>query len=84
MDFKKWNSKDKCKLYLNEGDELQVEVVHEVGEIDLTIIGKNGSEPYTGNNLESIAFTVAVSETDEYEIRITGKNATGKVTVKKA
>ncbi|HHW00218.1 MAG TPA: hypothetical protein GXX36_11755 [Clostridiaceae bacterium] len=84
MDFKKWSSKDKCRLSLNEGDELQVEVVHEDGEIDLMINGKNGSEPYSGNDLKSIAFTVAVSETDEYDIRITGKDATGRVTVKNA
>jgi hypothetical protein len=44
--------------------------------------GKNGSEPYTGNNLKPGLFTVTVSETDRYEIRITGKGATGKVFVK--
>ena len=46
------------------------------------VSGKNGSEPYTGNDLESGVFTVTVSETDKYDIRITGKDATGKVTVK--
>ncbi len=61
---------------------LQIEVVHEAGKIALTVSGKNGSEPYTGNNLESGVFTVTVSETDQYEIRITGKDATGKVVVK--
>mgnify|MGYP007102228455 FL=1 len=66
-----------------KGDVLQVEVVREDGEIDLVITGKNGAEPYTGNDLESIEFTVTVSETDKYEVRITGKNATGKIMVKK-
>jgi hypothetical protein len=32
--------------------------------------------------LESFLFTVAVSETDEYAIKIAGKKATGKITVK--
>jgi hypothetical protein len=74
--------KNKCELSLNKGDVLQIEVVHEDGKIALTVSGKNGSEPYTGNNLKSGVFTVTVSETDKYDIRITGKNATGKVMVK--
>ena len=82
MDFKEWNSTNKCELSLNKGDVLQIEVVREEGKIALMVSGKNGSEPYTGNNLESGVFTVTVSETDRYAIRITGKNATGKVMVK--
>lgn len=82
MDFKEWSSKNKCELSLNKGDVLQIEVVREGGKIALMVSGKNGSEPYTGNNLESGVFTVTVSETDKYAIRITGKNATGKVMVK--
>jgi hypothetical protein len=82
MDFKEWSSKNKCELSLNKGDVLQIEVVREGGKIALMVSGKNGSQPYTGNNLESGVFTVTVSETDRYDIRITGKNATGKVMVK--
>lgn len=82
MDFIDWSSKNKCELSLNEGDEVQIETIRENGEIALKVIGKNGSEPYTGKNLESGIFTVTVSETDIYEIRITGKDATGKVIAK--
>ncbi|HHW32163.1 MAG TPA: hypothetical protein GXX20_10920 [Clostridiaceae bacterium] len=82
MDFREWSSRNKCELSLIKGDELQVEVLCDEGEIALAINGKNGSEPYTGNNLKSMVFTVAVSETDEYEIQISGKNATGKVKVR--
>ena len=45
---------------------LQIEVSREDGEIALMISGRNGSEPYTGNNLKSGLFTVTVSETDKY------------------
>lgn len=83
MDFKEWSSKNKCELSLNRGDVLQIEIVREDGEIDLMIRGKNGTEPYTGNNLKSVNFTVTVSETDRYITHITGKNATGKITVEK-
>ena len=83
MDFKEWSSNNKCELFLKKGEVLQVEVVREDGEIDLMIRGKNGTEPYSGNNLQSIIFTVTVSETDRYVTYITVKNATGKITVKK-
>ena len=75
-------ARNKCELSLNRGDVLQIEVDREGGEIALAVSGKKGSEPYTGNDLKSGVFTVTVSETDEYLIRITGKDATGKVTVK--
>lgn len=83
MDFTKYNGKSKCELSLDDGDVLQVEVTRDSGEIAFSISGKNGSEPYTGNDLESITFTTAVSETDEYVFRINGKDATGKILVKK-
>ncbi|NLY43305.1 MAG: hypothetical protein GX066_04920 [Clostridiaceae bacterium] len=82
MDFKEWSSKDKCELSLNKGDMLQFKIDREDGEIALAVCGKNGQEPYAGKNLESGIFTVTVSETDKYDIIITGKDATGKVTVK--
>lgn len=82
MDFKEWSAKNKCELSLNRDDVLQIEVARESGEIALMVSGKNGGEPYTGNDLESGIFTVAVSETDEYVIRIAGEDATGKITVK--
>lgn len=83
IDFKEWSSKEKCTVYLNNGDVMQFEVTHEDGEIALTVSGQKGSEPYTGNNLKPGTFTVSVSESDNYDIQITGKDATGKITVKK-
>lgn len=82
MDFKEWSSRSKYELSLNKGEVLQLDVTHEAGEINLKIRGKNGSEPYTGNELESGVFTVTVSEKDEYMILITGNEATGKIIVK--
>ncbi len=82
MHFTEWSAKNKCELALERGDVLQVEVARESGEIALAVSGKNGSEPYTGNNLTPGIFTVTVSETDRYVVKITGKNATGKVGIK--
>ena len=82
MDFKEWSAKNKCELILHRNDILQIEFDRESGEINLAVSGKNGSQPYAGNRLESGLFTVAIAETDEYVIQITGSNATGKLTVK--
>jgi hypothetical protein len=80
--FNDYTSENKCKLFLVAGDTVQVEVDHEEGKIMLTVSGKNGSQPYTGNDLKSGTFTVTVSETDEYIFHIKGNGATGKITVK--
>lgn len=61
---------------------VQIEVEYEAGKIAFGVSGKNGSEPYAGNDLQPGVFTVTVSETDEYIFRITGKEATGKITVR--
>jgi hypothetical protein len=83
MNLKDWSAKNKYELSLNSGDVLQIEIERESGEIGLIITSKNGAEPYRGNISESITFTVTVSETDKYTAQITGKKATGKITVKK-
>lgn len=80
MEFKEWSAQNKCELSLGKNDELQIETSCENGEVSLSVKGKNGSRPYTGNNLGSGTFTVTVPQTDEYIITITGKNATGSLT----
>ncbi len=81
MDFQEWSSKNKCELFLKKGDVIQIEIIRDGGEIDLTLRGKNGTEPYTGNKLKSTIFTVTVSETDSYIFHVSGKNASGKIKV---
>jgi hypothetical protein len=81
-DLYKFNAENKCEILLAKGSVLQVEVENEEGKITLTVTGKRGSSPYTGNDLQSGIFTFAVSETDQYIFQIKGTNATGKITVK--
>lgn len=83
MNFSAWSAQNKCELSLSAGDVLQVEVARESGEIALSITGKRGDEPYTGNDLASGMFTVTISKADEYVVRLSGKDATGAVTVKR-
>jgi hypothetical protein len=82
MEFKEFSAKNKCELSMEKDDVLQIEVSRDGGEIALNIRGKNGSEPYTGNDLQSGLFTVTVSEADEYVVAITGDNAAGNVAVR--
>ncbi len=82
MELKEFSEKSKCELSLKKNDELQIEVSRKGGKIGLTITGKNGSEPYGGNNLRTGIFTVTVSEEDDYVISITADNATGSLRVK--
>lgn len=81
MELTDFNAGDECRLSLKERDTLQIDISLDSGSIGLEISGINGSQPYTGNDLESALFTVTVSETDEYVFRITGNGATGKVII---
>lgn len=83
MNLKEWTAEDKCDLFLKKGEVLEVEVVVEEGDVDLSILGANGAEPYMGNDLGSMRFTVTVPETDRYIVHVAGKRATAKITVKK-
>jgi len=83
VDLGNWTSGRTCEISLNKGDTLLVDIDRETGSIALEISGRNGSEPYTGNNLKSGRFTVTVSETDMYDIRITGRGATGRLIIEK-
>lgn len=84
INFLEWNKQQEYKLYLQKGDVLQFIINREMGKIGLNVMGRNGSEPYTGNDVESGVFTVTVSETDDYVIFITGEDATGQIRIKRA
>lgn len=77
--FNEWSGHNKCQMSLNKGDEIQVEIVRESGEVSLAIRGKTGSEPYMGNHFDSGTFTVTVPGTDGYVIQLSGDKATGKI-----
>lgn len=83
IDYKEWSEKNKCELSMSKNEVLQITVDREGGKIALNIRGKDGgSEPYTGNDLQSGTFTVTVSETDHYVIQISGNDASGRMTLK--
>lgn len=83
VSFDKWSEQSKCEMSLNQGDEVRVEVALESGELDLSMRGKKGSEPYTGNDIKEIAFTVKADATDEYVFTFSGAKASGIMTLMK-
>ncbi len=83
VSFDTWSDSSKCEMSLNKGDEVRVEVALESGELDLSMRGKKGSEPYTGNDIKEIAFTVKADETDVYVFRFSGAKASGIMTLMK-
>lgn len=83
IELKAWSDQSKCSLPLDKEDTVRVAFTRESGEVSLGIRGKNGSEPYTGNFRDSIEFTVTVSDSDTYEIQLSGKNATGRLEIAK-
>lgn len=82
MEFKEFSAKNKCELPLDRNDVLQVEFTSESGVLAMTVSGKNGAEPYTGNDLELGTFTVTASEADDYVFTVTGNKTNGKLVVK--
>lgn len=81
ISYNTWKGQEKCQMSLVKGDEVKVEIYRENGEISMSIYGKNGSEPYQGNDLDTVNFIFNVSETDEYVISLSGNKATGKVLI---
>ena len=82
ISFEEWSAQSKCEMSLTKGDEVRVEVDCESGEVDLQMRGKKGSEPYTGNDIAEVAFTVTVDETDTYVFSFSGAKASGTITLR--
>lgn len=80
--FTELNAQRKFEMTLKKGDEIQFEVLRKEGEISIRLIGKNGSEPYSGRDIESGIFTVTVHETDTYFVLVKGREASGKIKIK--
>ena len=64
---------------LNEGDQLQVSMLHSAGDVDLTV-GKVGEEPiYTGTAQTDADFDVTIPKAGTYRISVTGHRAKGRI-----
>lgn len=79
MVFSGWNGQKQMEIPLEAGDELQVEVLWEQGEVSLGITHRDGAEVYRGRLQATGLFTVTVAQEGGYGIDIAGSDATGRV-----
>lgn len=80
--LKEFNKTDTCKMDLQAGDVIQIEVVRQKGKMGLVVKGTLGDEPYNGSDLVTRTFTVTIAKSDEYTFSITGINASGTIKIK--
>lgn len=73
------NDQESASLHLESGQRLRVSIQQEEGSAEVTV-GIQGKAPiYAGNGLESMAFTLNISETGDYLIAVKGRSARGSV-----
>lgn len=65
---------------LNAGDAIAVTVEVESGRLDILIARKDGEVVYRGNEVQSGEFVLAITETGQYIISVTGEQGRGKLT----
>lgn len=66
-------------FYLQTGDTIDVDVVHISGELCISIGQKNQEPVYEGNNPELNHFQVNITNSGDYTISVTGKQAEGSI-----
>lgn len=81
MAYTAFNTTDGQTLSLEAGETLQVQVVSDAGSLAITIQKEEDPPIYQGTNLPTQTFTVAVEETGDYTVTLTGEKARGSVDV---
>lgn len=79
MDFKVLNDTDYQLLKLEQGDFVNVEIVHDSGQLNIDV-QKDDDEPiYRGNNVPTSSFQLEITESGTYKFSVTGEKAKGSV-----
>ena len=82
MTYALFNSSKEENFYAESGDVFVIKTENSEGKIYLTIKMKNSDPVYEGS-IESGEFTVAVSESGRYTVRVEGEKAKGKFEIEK-
>lgn len=83
ISFYKWNDYQKCEIYLNSGDILNIDIDCSSGSIDFKIVDSNENIYYVGNNQSSAQFYCTADNTGRCYIKIIGNRASGKIIIEK-
>lgn len=79
LDIEQMNGTDTHTLNLSEGDVLDIRFETENGKLHMEIKAPDGTTIYTGNGEEATDFTVNISDSGKYFIRVEAKDARGKI-----
>lgn len=82
MTYALFNSSKEENFYAESGDVFVIKTENSEGKIYLTIKMKNSDPVYEGN-IESGEFTVNITESGRYTVRVEGEKAKGKFEIEK-
>ena len=82
MTYALFNSSKEENFYAESGDVFVIKTENSEGKIYLTVKMKNSDPVYEGN-IESGEFTVNVTESGRYTVRVEGEKAKGKFEIAK-
>lgn len=82
MTYALFNSSKEENFYAESGDVFVIKTENSEGKIYLTIKMKNSDPVYEGN-IESDEFTVNITESGRYTVRVEGEKAKGKFEIEK-
>lgn len=82
MTYALFNSSKEETFYAESGDVFVIKTENSEGKIYLTVKMKNSDPVYEGN-IESDEFTVNITESGRYTVRIEGEKAKGKFEIEK-
>ncbi len=77
LDFRVLNTSEYHNFELAEGDEIEVEIVLESGDISVTVQKGKDDLVYDGAEPLSGTFRIGIAEGGNYRVTVTGKQAEG-------
>lgn len=78
LEFSALNREEKQEINFNAGDEIQVEISIDEGEVSLSIYVKGSNDYiYRGNGLKNEKFSVTVQNAGRYVVSVKGEKAKG-------
>lgn len=83
LDIEQMNGTDTYTLQLDAGDVLDIRFETEHGKLHMEIRAFDGTLIYTGNGEEATDFTVNISESGAYSIRVEARNAKGTIHIRR-
>lgn len=83
LDIEQMTGTDTHTMELDAGDVLTIHFETEHGKLHMEIKAVDGTLIYTGNGEEATDFTVNISESGAYSIRVEARNAKGTIHIRR-